>query len=85
MADEDYLNDPDDPDESDVCPHGKGFSEYCGICDEEDDYEDDEAIPVCPECGSDDLEIIDETDEGDNEYVCNDCGERFVDGEEEDA
>ena len=49
------------------------------------DHDDEETIPTCPECGSDDLEVIDETEEGDNEYVCNDCGERFVDGEEEDA
>jgi DNA-directed RNA polymerase subunit RPC12/RpoP len=54
----------------------------------DDDYfldEEDEEIPVCPECGSDDLTIIGEDDEGNNEYGCEDCGERFSDGEEEDA
>ena len=65
-------NDPDNPDETDVCPHGKGFSDYCGICDEEDDWDDEpENIPVCPECGSDDLTNMGE------EYVCEDCGEVF--------
>jgi len=29
--------------------------------------------------------VIGENDNGENEYVCNDCGERFTDGEEEDA
>jgi DNA-directed RNA polymerase subunit RPC12/RpoP len=52
------------------------------IDDEEDfDFDDPTPIVVCPECGSDDLEIIDE-DNG--EYECLDCGERFTDGEEED-
>ena len=84
MADED--NDPGEPDESDVCPHGHGFDERCSVCDEEDDWDDaGEVIPVCPECDSDDLEVIGENDNGENEYVCNDCGERFTDGEEEDA
>jgi predicted RNA-binding Zn-ribbon protein involved in translation (DUF1610 family) len=79
MADEDY--EPDEPDESDVCPHGKGFDTYCELCDEDD--EEDEEIPVCPECGSDDLTIIGEDDDGNNEYECEDCGERFSDGEED--
>jgi DNA-directed RNA polymerase subunit RPC12/RpoP len=53
-----------------------------------DEFDDDldgepEEIPVCPECGSDDLTIIDEDAGGENEYVCEDCGERFFDGEEE--
>jgi ssDNA-binding Zn-finger/Zn-ribbon topoisomerase 1 len=77
---EDY--EPEDPDESDVCPHGHGFDTYCSYCDEEED-EADEIIAVCPECGSDDLELIDENDDG-NEYLCNDCGERFTEGEEDD-
>jgi len=84
MADEDY--DPEEPDESDVCPHGKGFSEYCGICDEEDDWDEgSEEIPVCPECEGDDLEVIGEDEDGNNEYLCNDCGERFTDWEEDDG
>ncbi len=54
-----------------------------------DEFDDDldgepEEIPVFPECGSDDLTIIDENAGGVNEYVCEDCGERFSDGEEED-
>ena len=54
--------------------------------DEEDDDLDevDEEIVVCPECGSDDLTVVGEFDEeGINEYICEDCGERFTDGEEE--
>jgi DNA-directed RNA polymerase subunit RPC12/RpoP len=51
--------------------------------DEEDDDWDGETYSVCPECGSDDLELVDATEGGD-EYLCNDCGERFVDGEDED-
>jgi predicted RNA-binding Zn-ribbon protein involved in translation (DUF1610 family) len=78
--DENY--EPDEPDEIDVCTHGKGFDTYCSYCDEEED-EADEIIAACPECGSDDLEYIDSTEEGD-EYLCNDCGERFVEGEEDD-
>jgi len=84
----DWENDPEEPDESDVCPHGHGFDEYCSVCDEEDDWEDevDETIPCCPECGSDDLEITGQDLTGDNEYECNDCGETFGedDLEEED-
>jgi len=80
----DWENDPEEPDESDVCPHGKGFSETCSICDEEDDFDEaEETIPVCPECGSDDLTVIGEDEDGNNEYVCEDCGERFTDEEEE--
>lgn len=45
--------------------------------DEEDWDEEDEVIPVCPECGSDDLEITGQDLTGDNEYECNDCGETF--------
>ena len=81
----DWENDPEEPDESDVCPHGKGFSETCSICDEEDDFDEadetDEAISVCPECGSDDLEITGQDLNGDDEYECLDCGETF--GEED--
>jgi NAD-dependent SIR2 family protein deacetylase len=77
MADED--NDPGEPDESDVCPHGHGFDTYCPYCDEDYwwDDEEDEVIPVCPECGSDDLEVTGTDANGDNEYECNDCGETF--------
>ena len=46
-------------------------------------YDEPSQIAVCPECGGDDLTIVGETDEG-NEYVCEDCGERFSAGEEED-
>ena len=74
MADEDDLNDPGEPDESDVCPHGHGFDTYCSYCD--DGFED-EAIAVCPECGGDDLEVTGTDANGDNEYECNDCGETF--------
>ena len=52
------------------------------IIDDAEDFDDPTPIVVCPECGSDDLEIIDE-DNG--EYECLDCGERFTDGEEDDA
>jgi hypothetical protein len=50
---------------------------------EYDEFDDDldegpEDIPVCPECGSDDLTIV-----GEGQYVCEDCGERFVEGEED--
>ena len=50
---------------------------------EYDEFDDDldegpENIPVCPECGSDDLTIV-----GEGQYVCEDCGERFVEGEED--
>ena len=81
MVDQEQDYEPDDPDESDVCPHGKGFSDYCSICDEEDEFED-ESIPTCPECEGDDLELLGHDDEGNNEYECNDCGERFTDEEE---
>lgn len=79
---DDSLNDPGEPDESDVCPHGHGFDTYCTVCDEEDAYEDED-IPVCPKCGSDDLTIIDEDDDGNTEHQCEDCGERFTDGDDE--
>ena len=75
----DWENDPEEPDESDVCPHGRGFDTYCSLCDEEDDFEeDDEPIPVCPECDSDDLEITGHDLDGDREYECNDCGATFT-------
>lgn len=45
--------------------------------------EPDEEIPVCPECGSDDLESLGEDEEGNASYECLDCGEIFSDGEEE--
>ena len=78
-------NDPGQPDESDVCPHGHGFDEHCSMCDEEDDWDDEpEDIPVCPECGSDDLTPTGEDLEGKMEYECEDCGERFTPGEDED-
>ena len=77
----DWENDPEEPDESDVCPHGHGFDTYCSACDEEDDFEEDEAIPVCPECGGDDLEVTGQDLNGDDEYECLDCGETF--GEED--
>jgi predicted RNA-binding Zn-ribbon protein involved in translation (DUF1610 family) len=84
MEDWDDPNDPEDPDESDVCPHGHGFDEHCSVCDEEDDWdEEDETIPVCPECGSDDLDRVGEDEDGDTEWECNDCGERFSEGEED--
>jgi len=53
--------------------------------DEFDDDLDDGPVStvVCPECGSDDLEVISEDGDGNFVYECNDCGERFTDGEEE--
>ncbi len=50
--------------------------------DDDLDNEPDEEIIVCPECGSDDLNIVGEFDE--EGINCEDCGERFTDGEEED-
>jgi DNA-directed RNA polymerase subunit RPC12/RpoP len=52
-----------------------------------DEFDDDleEDTLACPECGSDDLEIIGEDEEGNIEYECADCGERFTDAEEEDS
>ena len=47
----------------------------------DDDYED---LPVCPECGSDGLTIITEAEDGNHEYECDDCGERFRVWEDED-
>ena len=51
--------------------------------EDDDDLDIDQLYASCPECGSDDLEHLDSTEEGD-EYLCNDCGERFVEGEEDD-
>lgn len=53
-----------------------------------DEFDDDldegpEEIPVCPECGSDDLKFLGEDDEGNAMYECLDCGEEFTQGEEE--
>ena len=56
----------------------------------EDDFDDDVdydeetgEVIVCPECGSDNLEVIGEDDDGNNLYECQECGEEFADGEEE--
>lgn len=53
----------------------------------EDDLEEEDddwyGNTICPECGSEDLKLVDSTEDGD-EYTCNDCGERFVEGEEDD-
>ena len=49
-------------------------------------YEDEEAedIPlVCPECGSDDLESLGEDEDGNEAYECEECGECFSDGEDD--
>ncbi len=88
MTNWDDPNDPEEPDESDICPHGKGFDVACLACDREDNYEDeteggDLDYVICPECGSDDVELVSNGDDG-AEYECNDCGEVFTDGEEED-
>jgi len=53
---------------------------------DEDEFDDefaeaDELIPVCPECGGDDLEVTGQDLNGDDEYECLDCGETF--GEED--
>jgi hypothetical protein len=60
----------------------EGMAPYDDEDDEfdDDDFDDDESletIPVCPECGSDDLEVTGTDANGDNEYECNDCGETF--------
>lgn len=56
------------------------------ISDNEEDFElddDPEDMPVCPDCGSDDVTFVCETDDGENEYVCEECGKTFVEGEED--
>jgi len=55
------------------------------IFDDDDDLDEEpEETVVCPECGSSDLEVIGELDEeGSNEYECQDCGERFTEGEDD--
>jgi transposase-like protein len=51
--------------------------------DFDDDYDEPTPAVTCPECGSDDLEVIGEDDDGENLYECNDCGETFTEDEEE--
>lgn len=46
--------------------------------DEPDDY------PVCPECGSGDVTMLDGMFSGEAEFICDACGEIFTDEEEED-
>ena len=33
-----WESDPDDTEEEDMCPHGKGFDEQCTYCDEEPEW-----------------------------------------------
>ena len=47
-----------------------------------DEEYDDLDSRVCPECGSDDLRIAGEDDDGEDLFECLDCGEVFS---EEDA
>jgi len=67
MADEEELEDDELDDEE--------WDDWDGEWDDWD--HDDETIPVCPECGSDDLEVTGQDLNGDDEYECNDCGETF--------
>lgn len=50
-----------------------------------EDYDPDEPEDsvVCPECGSDALDIVSEDFEGNNLYECQDCGERFTEEEDD--
>ena len=75
------MEDELENDDLDVCEHGISFSEDCEDCEDEEDDFADETIPVCPECGSDDLSVTGQDANGENEYVCEDCGEEF--GEED--
>jgi tRNA(Ile2) C34 agmatinyltransferase TiaS len=59
----------------------RGAFEYDEFDDELDDEPED--IPVCPDCGGDDLESLGEDEDGNGAYECLDCGERFVEGEED--
>ena len=40
----DFILEPDDEEDDDTCPHGIGWDEPCGEC-EEDDEKEAEAMP----------------------------------------
>ena len=67
--------------------HGSRFIQEAEMIIDDEEFDDDfdEPTPAveCPECGSNDLEVTGESEDGDAEFVCNDCGERFTEGEEE--